>query len=221
LSCTGDASPSSVTASTGWRAIVQRPNGPSSRSMAVIAADEEFAAAALADLKRHRSTMRSLCCIGDAPWAFNSKSASPDRTRLGWADHAGTKAPGFSLPACGSLANCRNVSTWPPPADERRGGRPGIPALVLVAKAVTAWLPAIRAALGTISTTLVRKSAIAARPCLSRSRRSRVKSWYINGKRIVELIGPGRQAVLLPTIIPKPVLLTTGPDRPGSRPGAA
>ena len=127
----------------------------------------------------------------------------------------GTKRRASSLPACGSGSPTgRNVLT----VDLRRltsgrGGRPGF-------RRWGSWWQrqsrpgrgryrygdsAIRAALGTIlPTTLVRKIGNRGETMFYYGADvPESKSWYINGKCIVELIGPGRQTVLPPTIHPE------------------
>ena len=127
----------------------------------------------------------------------------------------GTKAPGFFFAGMwiGLLNWQKRFDNGPPPADERArwaaedsgvGVLGGKGSHGLVGVDIDTNDSAIRAALETIlPTTLVRKIGNRGEtmfyygPDVPES-----KSWYINGKCIVELIGPGRQAVLPPTIHP-------------------
>ena len=128
----------------------------------------------------------------------------------------GTKAPGFFFAGMWiGLANWqKRFNNGPPPADERArwaAGDSGVGVLGgkgshgLVGVDIDTDDFAIRAALGTIlPTTLVRKIGNRGETMFYYGADvPEFKSWYINGKCIVELIGPGRQAVLPPTIHPE------------------
>jgi hypothetical protein len=127
----------------------------------------------------------------------------------------GTKRPGFFFAGMWiGLANWqRRFNGGPPPATERErwaAGDTGVGVVAgqashgLIAVDIDSEDPAIQAALQTVlPPTHVRKTGARGEtlfyygPEIAQS-----QSWNIAGKRVVDLIGPGRQTVLPPTIHP-------------------
>ena len=127
----------------------------------------------------------------------------------------GTKRPGFFFAGMWiGLANWqRRFNGGPPPATERErwaAGDTGVGVVAgqashgLIAVDIDSEDPAIQAALRTVlPPTHVRKTGARGEtlfyygPGITQS-----QSWNIAGKRVVDLIGPGRQTVLPPTIHP-------------------
>ena len=127
----------------------------------------------------------------------------------------GTKRPGFFFAGMWiGLANWqRRFNGGPPPATERErwaSGDTGVGVVAgqashgLIAVDIDSEDPAIQAALRTVlPPTHVRKTGARGEtlfyysPGITQS-----QSWNIAGKRVVDLIGPGRQTVLPPTIHP-------------------
>ena len=127
----------------------------------------------------------------------------------------GTKRPGFFFAGMWiGLANWqRRFNGGPPPATERErwaAGDTGVGVVAgqashgLIAVDIDSEDPAIQAALRTVlPPTHVRKTGARGEtlfyygPGITQS-----QSWNIAGKRVVDLIGPGRQTVLPPTIDP-------------------
>ena len=127
----------------------------------------------------------------------------------------GTKRPGFFFAGMWiGLANWqRRFNGGPPPATERErwaAGDAGVGVVAgqashgLIAVDIDSEDPAIQAALRTVlPPTHVRKTGARGEtlfyhgPGIAQS-----QSWNIAGKRVVDLIGPGRQTVLPPTIHP-------------------
>ena len=127
----------------------------------------------------------------------------------------GTKRPGFFFAGMWiGLANWqRRFNGGPPPATERErwaAGDTGVGVVAgqashgLIAVDIDSEDPAIQAALRTVlPPTHVRKTGARGEtlfyysPGIAQS-----QSWNIAGKRVVDLIGPGRQTVLPPTIHP-------------------